>query len=133
MTQETAPRTRTRQRPHTSTDSGEQRATGATASKHDDTNHKPVTTEQLYTAPPGVLMARVSVADGVTLNMGDYNSFRREVRLEMDVQLPGEADNGGVLTQEQEDTLERVHNTVADWVQDKLDQAMDDARAYFGE
>lgn len=134
MTETNTPRTRTRQRPHTTTDNGEQRASGGTISKHDDTSHKPMATEQLTLLEGGpLLMARVTIADGVTLNMGDYNSFRRDVRLEVDMVLPGEPDPSGMLTDEQRNALDRLHDNVQDWVAEKIEAAMDDARMQFGD
>lgn len=131
----TAPRTRSRQRPHAQTDEGTQKNTGEPVSHTDQTNHRAVgqTSTTATVGPNGelLLMARVCVSDGVTLNMGDFNSFRRDVRLEMDVVLPGEADNGGVPTDEQNDVLARAYDQVQDWVTDRLAEAADDAREYF--
>lgn len=126
-----APRTRTRTRPHTTTDTGEQRVTGSRTAVTATTQHKPSATTQLLVAEPmePLLVARVTVTDGVTLNMGDYSSFRRDIGLELDVPL-GVAE-GEDLTPEQQAKIDRAHDKAKAWVADRLADVVDEASEFF--
>jgi hypothetical protein len=101
-------------------------------SEHTNVTHKPssASTEQPFAMPADMVMvARVKVVDGLTLNMGNYSSFRRDIGLEVDVILPGAVT--GPLTNEQLETLDRVYEHATAWVQDRLADAQEDAQQYF--
>lgn len=125
-------RTRTRVRPNTATDRGDQSIGGSHTAKHESTSHKPSSATSMRTeSSVPVLVARVTVTDGVTLNMGDYNSFRRDVGLELDVVLgPAEGDD---LTDAQRAKLDQMHDKVRDWVQDRLADVAEEAQTFFEE
>lgn len=125
-------RTRTRARPHTSTDASEQRVMKDPVSEHAHTKHKPTREVEAHPVRQGdavVLVARVRITDGLTLNMGNYSSFRRDVGLELDTVLPGEV--GPALTEAQLSHIDRVYEAASGWVSDKLADAVADAREYF--
>lgn len=127
-------RTRRRRRPATTDETTEARNGGQTISERQTTKHKRTDTQTLSTID-GVVMARVMVRDGVTLNMLDYNSFRRDIGLELDVELGTtdevyEADDQ--LTEAAEDRLNNVVDTMGGWIENKLKDVVNDADDFFG-
>jgi len=123
---------RMRKRPHTNSSTTEQRNMRDIVSEQAETTHKPVTQIDTHPVRQGsnvVLVARVRISDGVTLNMGHYSSFRRDVGLELDTVLPGPV--GAVLTLEQVAHADSLLASAAAWVQDKLSEAIADAREFF--
>lgn len=125
-------RKRTRAKGHTQRNISEQRDTGLTVSESDTTAHNKFAKEVDIMFMNSELIARVKVSDGVTLNMGNYSSFRRDVGIEVDTILPpGNPESGELLTEEQEDHIKRMHDRLGDMVTDKLEEAAADAMEYF--
>ena len=127
MTQQ---RTRTRARPHTSEDRTEQKSAGAKTANAAVTEHRPVSDTSLSIAGESII-ARVRIMDGVTLNMGDYNSFRRDVGLELDVNLGAPGEDPSELTDEQQSKLDAAYDRAAVWVEERMNTVIEDAEAYF--
>lgn len=123
------PRTRSRMRPNTQDNRTEQKVAGERVSSTKTTDHKPAGEVELFSAGPS-LRARIHVVDGVTLNMGDYNSFRREIGLELDIDL-GEPGEDGQTTAAQDQMIDAAYDRVQTWIEDKLDTVIDDAQQYF--
>lgn len=82
---------------------------------------------------PGLGMARLSVRHGVTINMGEFNSYRREVGLSVDVDLGegGGTDKAGALTDEAVDILNTAHDAVLDWLEENIEGVVADAQEFF--
>lgn len=128
----TAPRTRSRARPHDNTDSEESRNGGQTVSQSQKVEHRPNGDTQIFKANPDTVFARVRITDGATVNMGDYSSFRRDVGLELDINL-GEPTEDGTLTAEQQRKIDAAYDNASQWVSDRLDDVVEDAREFFEE
>lgn len=125
----TEPRTRSRARPtesvkNTKIDVRREETTNANA-----VQRKAVGDSAVFPAEGVPLLARVRITDGVTLNMGDYSSFRRDVGLEVDVAL-GKS-NGEGITAEQQQLIDVAFDTAKTWVEDRIDDSVEDAKAYF--
>lgn len=129
----TPPRTRTR--PAHRAEVTETRATGSPVAEVEREEHAPAKSMTVFRTPIGGLVARISVRDGVTLNMGNYNSFRRDVGLELDIPMEETTvlRPDGNLTQEAIDKLDVTYQSVQDFVSDLVAETVADARAYFAE
>lgn len=127
----TTPRTRTRARPHAQENRTEQKVAGTRVATSADTAHKPVGETEILETPGVALVARVRIMDGVTLNMGDYNSFRRDVGLEMDVALGAPGAEPGSLTAEQQRMVDVAYDKAAAWVEARMEAVVEDAQEYF--
>ena len=128
----TTARTRTRARPNTNTDTEESRNTGQPVSQTQKTDHRPSGDVQVFNSNPDTVFARVRITDGATVNMGDYSSYRRDVGLELDINL-GEPTEDGTLTAEQQRKIDAAYDNASAWVADRLDDVIADAQEFFDE
>lgn len=103
-----------------------------TSQQHDE--HKPMRHDTVV-VHGGSATAYVSIRDGVTLNMLDYNSFRRDIGVELPVPLgrvEEVLDMDGNLMPEVRAHLDRVYNALDGWVAEKHERTVQDATEYFG-
>lgn len=123
---------RVRMRPASREDSQETRTAGATVSETSTTTHKPVNRASIIKTDSGVVV-RLTVKDGVTLNMGNYNSFRRDIGLEVDIALTQESalQESGALNSDVEARIEMAYESVQAFVSDLVSDAIHDAQQYF--
>lgn len=128
----TQPRTRTRVSPATRTDDTMARASGRTVSERNTTDHAPEGRAEVVSLPSG-LVARVMVRDSVTLNMGNYNSFKREIGLELDVPLTGHVvvNADGSITDDVAGLIDAAYESAQQWVSDRVSDAVNDATQFF--
>ena len=132
----TKQRTRTRARKPASTGTTTTARSGGVETvgqEHDE--HRPARDERLE-AHGDQVVGYVTVKDGVTLNMTDYNSFRRDIGVELPVQLGSiddVVDADGRLMPGVRDHLDRVYNALAGWVGEKHEETVQDASDYFQE
>lgn len=134
----TRQRTRTRAKPATTDKETTARTGGVETVSQQSANHKPVRTQRVE-AGGDRLIAYVGAKDGVTLNMLDYNSFRRDINAELPVPLDAAltlddiVDEEGNLTAEVQEHLDRVYNALNRWLGNKHQETVQDATEYFGE
>lgn len=132
----TETRTRARTRPSTKHTTTEARSGGTTLSEQTKDEQRPARSTRIEKHNNN-LVAFVSVKDGVTLNMTDFNSFRRDIGVELPVPLgPIESiddvlDTDGNLMPDVYDALDRVYTALDTFVAKKHDQTVDDATDYF--
>ena len=133
----TRQRTRTRSRPATTDKETVARAGGVETVSQQSADHKPHRTQRVEQHGEK-LIAYVGVKDGVTLNMLDYNSFRRDINAELPVPIAARlhlediVDEDGNLTPEVQDGLDRVYNALNRWLGAKHEETVQDATEYFG-
>lgn len=128
------PRSRSRTRPATTDSHREVKASGTPVSEQSTTDHAPAGDLQIIALPSG-LVARVSIRDGVTLNMGNFNSFRRDVGLELDIPLDTNVvlEPNGDITQHTQDILDAAYESAQQWVSDRISDAVQDSVQYFAD
>lgn len=127
-----APRARTRTRQTTTEDTTETKASGRPVSERATTDHAPAANLQVLALPDG-LIARISVRDGVTLNMGNFNSFRRDIGLELDIPLDSNRvmQPDGQITNAAQAILDAAYESAQEWVSDRIEDAVKDAQQFF--
>lgn len=126
-------RTRSRNTPATQEEVTEARNSGVPASERVRTRHKPVTSTEVVHSEGG-LVAYVRVTNGVTLNMTDYNSFRRDVGVELPVKLGDNVDvldSDGRLSLDVRNQLDRVYEALSGWIEEKHEETVAEASEFF--
>jgi hypothetical protein len=98
------------------------------------TKHRPSKALNVKETGDG-LVAMLQVRDGVTLNMLEFNSFRRDIGLELPVSIgmAGDVlDEDGNLLPEVRKKLDATFSAMQGWLSEKTDQVLHDAQDYFG-
>lgn len=124
---------RTRRAASTSTRT-EARIDGQVAHEEAETKKRPTRGER-FAVQGTTLVGYISVRGGVTLNMNDFNHFKRDIGCELPMVL-GDVDDvmaedGKSLRDEVRDRLDEMYDAMADWVTEKQEEVFADAQDFF--
>lgn len=124
-------RTRSRVRPAARTETEEVRDSGRAVHEASAVDQRPSGSVELFADSNALIFARVSIRDGLTLNTGNFNSFRRDVGMELDILITDDGRNfTGDLSEEQQAKVDRVYAKMEDWVTERVAESHDAAADY---